>query len=242
MTRLDGRVAVITGGARGIGAETARVFREAGATVETWDVSDGADQRVDVTNAGAVEAAVTATVAKLGGIDILVNNAGILRDAQLVKVKDGEVIGRMEEAQFDAVISVNLKGVFLCGQAVAPVMIKKGWGRILNASSVVGLYGNFGQSNYVATKAGVIGLTKVWARELGPKGITVNAVAPGFIATEMVRQMPEAILKTMVERTPVRRMGEPRDVANAYLFLASDEASFINGAVLSVDGGVVVGT
>jgi 3-oxoacyl-[acyl-carrier protein] reductase len=242
MTRLDGRVAVITGGARGIGAETARAFREAGATVVTWDVSDGADRRVDVTDARDVGAAVTATVAKLGGIDILVNNAGILRDAQLVKVKDGQVVGRMEEAQFDAVISVNLKGVFLCGQAVAPVMIKKGWGRILNASSVVGLYGNFGQSNYVATKAGVIGLTKVWARELGPKGITVNAVAPGFIATEMVRQMPEAILKTMVERTPVRRMGEPRDVANAYLFLASEEASFINGAVLSVDGGVVVGT
>ena len=242
LTRIDGRVAVITGGARGIGAETARVFREAGATVVTWDVSDGADQRVDVTDAGAVQAAVAATVAKLGGIDILVNNAGILRDGLLVKIKDGEVVGRMEEAQFDAVVSVNLKGVFLCGQAVAPVMIKKGWGRILNASSVVGLYGNFGQSNYVATKAGVIGLTKVWARELGPKGITVNAVAPGFIATEMVRQMPEQILKSMVERTPVRRMGEPRDVANAYLFLASDEASFINGAVLNVDGGVVVGT
>ena len=242
LTRIDGRVAVITGGARGIGAETARVFREAGATVVTWDVSDGADQRVDVTDAGAVQAAVAATVARLGGIDILVNNAGILRDGLLVKIKDRELVGRMEEAQFDAVVSVNLKGVFLCGQAVAPVMIKKGWGRILNASSVVGLYGNFGQSNYVATKAGVIGLTKVWARELGPKGITVNAVAPGFIATEMVRQMPEQILKSMVERTPVRRMGEPRDVANAYLFLASDEASFINGAVLSVDGGVVVGT
>jgi len=242
LTRIDGRVALITGGARGIGAETARVFREAGATVVTWDVVDGADQRVDVTDAGAVEAAVAATVAKLGGIDILVNNAGILRDGQLVKMKDGEVVDRMEEAQFDAVISVNLKGVFLCGQAVAPVMIKKGRGRILNASSVVGLYGNFGQSNYVATKAGVIGLTKVWARELGPKGITVNAVAPGFIATEMVKQMPERILKSMVERTPVRRMGQPRDVANAYLFLASDEASFINGAVLSVDGEVVVGT
>jgi 3-oxoacyl-[acyl-carrier protein] reductase len=242
LMRLDGRVAVITGGARGIGAETARVFREAGATVVTWDVSDGADQHVDVTSAKAVEAAVAATVAKLGGIDILVNNAGILRDAQLVKVKDGEVTGKMEETLFDAVISVNLKGVFLCGQAVAPVMIKKAWGRILNASSVVGLYGNFGQSNYVATKAGVIGLTKVWARELGPKGITVNAVAPGFIATEMVKQMPEQILRSMVERTPVRRMGEPRDVANAYLFLASEEASFINGAVLSVDGGVVVGT
>jgi len=127
LTRIDGRVAVITGGARGIGAETARVFREAGATVVTWDVGDGADQRVDVTDARAVEAAVAATVAKLGGIDILVNNAGILRDGQLVKMKDGEVVGRMEEAQFDAVISVNLKGVFLCGQAVAPVMIKKGW-------------------------------------------------------------------------------------------------------------------
>ncbi len=242
MTRLDGRVAVITGGARGIGAETARLFRECGATVVTWDVGDGADQRVDVTDASSVDAAVASTVAKLGGIDILVNNAGILRDGQLVKVKDGDVVGRMEDAQFDSVISVNLKGVFVCGRAVAPVMIKKGWGRILNASSVVGLYGNFGQSNYVATKAGVIGLTKVWARELGPKGITVNAVAPGFIATEMVRQMPEQILRGMVERTPVRRMGEPRDVANAYLFLASEEASFINGVVLSVDGGVVVGT
>ena len=242
MTTLDGRVAVITGGARGIGAETARVFREAGATVVTWDVEAGVDRRLDVTDAKAVDAAVAATVEEHGRIDILVNNAGILRDAQLVKVKDGEVVGRMEEAQFDAVVSVNLKGIFLCGRAVAPVMIERGWGRILNASSVVGLYGNFGQSNYVATKAGVIGLTKVWARELGPRGITVNAVAPGFIATEMVRQMPEQILKSMVERTPVRRMGEPRDVANAYLFLASDDASFINGAVLSVDGGVVVGT
>jgi 3-oxoacyl-[acyl-carrier protein] reductase len=242
MTKLDGRVAVITGAARGIGAETARVFRDAGATVVTWDVAEGVDRRVDVTDAAAVDEGVAATVTEHGGIDILVNNAGILRDAQLVKLKDGEVMGRMEEAQFDAVISVNLKGIFLCGRAVAPVMIRRGWGRILNASSVVGLYGNFGQSNYVATKAGVIGLTKVWARELGPKGITVNAVAPGFIATEMVKQMPEQILRQMVERTPVRRMGEPRDVANAYLFLASDEASFINGAVLSVDGGVVVGT
>lgn len=242
MTRLDGRVAVITGAARGIGAETARIFREAGATVLTWDVAEGVDRRVDVTSAAAVDAAVAATVAEHGGIDILVNNAGILRDAQLVKLKDGEVVGRMEEAQFDSVVSVNLRGVFLCARAVAPVMIKSGWGRILNASSVVGLYGNFGQSNYVATKAGIIGLTKVWARELGPKGITVNAVAPGFIATEMVKQMPENILKAMVERTPVRRMGEPRDVANAYLFLASDDASFINGTVLSVDGGVVVGT
>ena len=148
----------------------------------------------------------------------------------------------MNEADFDAVISVNLRGVFVCTQTVAPTMNRQRSGRILNASSVVGLYGNFGQTNYVASKAGIIGMTKVWARELGPRGITVNAVAPGFIGTEMVRQMPEKILATMVERTPVRRLGEPKDVAYAYLYLASDEASFVNGAVLSVDGGVVVGT
>ena len=242
MFRLDGKVAVITGGARGIGAETARVFRDAGATVVTWDVAEGADQRVDVTDVAAVTKAVAEVVKRHGRIDVLVNNAGILRDAQLVKVKDDAVVGAMSEADFDTVVAVNLRGVFVCTQAVAPVMIKQRSGRILNASSVVGLYGNFGQTNYVATKAGIIGMTKVWARELGPRGITVNAVAPGFIGTEMVRQMPEKILATMVERTPVRRLGEPRDVANAYLFLASDEASFVNGAVLSVDGGVVVGT
>ena len=242
MFRLDGKVAVITGGARGIGAETARIFRDAGATVVTWDVAEGADQQVDVTDVATVSKAVAEVVKRHGRIDVLVNNAGILRDAQLVKVKDDAVVGAMSEADFDAVVAVNLRGVFVCTQAVAPVMIKQRSGRILNASSVVGLYGNFGQTNYVATKAGIIGMTKVWARELGPRGITVNAVAPGFIGTEMVRQMPEKILATMVERTPVRRLGEPRDVANAYLFLASDEASFVNGAVLSVDGGVVVGT
>ncbi|MDQ2913416.1 MAG: SDR family oxidoreductase [Chloroflexota bacterium] len=242
MFRLEGRVAIVTGGARGIGAETARVFREAGAKVTTWDVGEPADMKVDVTDADAVRTAVAGVVAKHGRIDVLVNNAGILRDSQLVKVTDGAVTGGMSEADFDAVIDVNAKGMFICTQAVAPVMIKQGSGRILNASSVVGLYGNFGQTNYVASKAAVIGMTKVWARELGPKGITVNAIAPGFIGTEMVRQMPEKILATMVERTPVRRLGEPRDVAYAYLYLASDEAAFVNGTVLSVDGGVVVGT
>ena len=242
MFRLDGKVAIVTGGARGIGAETANVFREAGATVIAWDVGASAEPNVDVTRPADVRSAVAAAIAAHGRIDILVNNAGILRDAQLVKVRDGALAGEMSEAELDAVLNVNLKGVFHCTQAVAPHMIACGSGRILNASSVVGIYGNFGQTNYVATKAAVIGMTKVWARELGPKGITVNAVAPGFIGTEMVRQMPEKILAGMVEHTPVRRLGQPRDVALAYLYLASDEAAFVNGVVLSVDGGLVLGT
>lgn len=246
--RLKDRVAIVTGGARGIGAETARTFAAEGARVVVWDVAgtapdeDIAFRQVDVTSAAGVQEAVDAAVASLGRIDILVNNAGILRDAQLVKVKAGEVVGKMAEQDFDSVVSVNLKGVFTCTRAVAPVMIRQGYGRILNASSVVGLYGNFGQTNYVATKAAIIGMTKVWARELGPRGITVNAVAPGFIGTDMVRQMPEKVLASMVEHTPVRRLGEPRDIALAYLYLASDDAAFVNGAVLSVDGGVVVVT
>jgi len=248
MFRLDGKVAIVTGGARGIGAETVTVFRDAGATVIAWDVGEPAhapdreDRKVDVTRSAEVRAAVADAISAHGRIDILVNNAGIVRDAQLVKMKDGALVGQMSEAELDAVLSVNLKGVFTCTQAVAPHMITRGSGRILNASSVVGIYGNFGQTNYVATKAAVIGMTKVWARELGPKGITVNAVAPGFIGTEMVREMPDKVLAAMVEHTPVRRMGEPRDVALAYLYLASDEAAFVNGTVLSVDGGLVLGT
>lgn len=246
--RLGDRIAIVTGGAKGIGAETARVFAAEGARVTAWDVAGGspgdgiAFRHVDVTDPASVAAGVDATLAEHGRIDVLVNNAGILRDAQLVKVKDRELVAQMSDADLDALLSVNLKGVFNCTRAVAPVMIRQGSGRILNASSVVGLYGNFGQTNYVATKAAVIGMTKVWARELGPKGITVNAVAPGFIATDMVKQMPEKILASMVEHTPVRRLGQPRDVALAYLYLASDDAAFVNGAVLSVDGGVVVGT
>jgi 3-oxoacyl-[acyl-carrier protein] reductase len=243
MFRLDGKVAIVTGGARGIGAETAKVFRAAGATVVTWDLGGAtADATVDVTRSADVASAVAAAIATYERVDILVNNAGIVRDAQLVKMKDGALVGQMSEEELDAVLNVNLKGVFHCTQAIAPHMIARGSGRILNASSVVGIYGNFGQTNYVATKAAVIGMTKVWARELGPKGITVNAVAPGFIGTVMVREMPEKIRAGMIEHTPVRRLGESRDVALAYLYLASDEAAFVNGVVLSVDGGLVLGT
>jgi 3-oxoacyl-[acyl-carrier protein] reductase len=253
--RLKDKVVLITGGAAGIGKATAQRFVEEGARVVICDVNQEAGEaavqelgasvefyQVDVTNRQAVQAWVDGVVEEYGRVDVLVNNAGVLRDNMLVKVKGGELIKQMSEAEFDLVIAVNLKGVFNCTQAVAPHMIKQGEGVILNASSVVGLDGNFGQTNYVATKAGVIGMTKVWARELGRHKIRVNAVAPGFIATEMVMQMPEKILEGMVARIPIGRMGQPRDVANAYLFLASDEASFISGAVLRVDGAIVVGT
>jgi 3-oxoacyl-[acyl-carrier protein] reductase len=197
---------------------------------------------VDVTDRNAVQEWVDDVVERYGRIDVLVNNAGILRDATLVKVKDGKLVKQMSEADFDLVIAVNLKGVFNCTQAVAPHMIRQGGGVILNATSIVGLDGNFGQTNYVATKAGVVGMTKVWARELGGYNIRVNAVAPGPTATEMVRSMPQKVLDRFRERTPLGRLGQPRDIANAYLFLASDEASYISGAVLRVDGGIVVGT
>jgi 3-oxoacyl-[acyl-carrier protein] reductase len=247
-TGLKDKVVVVTGGAAGIGLAAARRFAQEGCRVASWDVKDGEAQeggifqKVDVASTASVEGAVEEVAARLGAVYVLVNNAGILRDGQLIKYKEGVLAGVMSDEQFDAVISVNLKGVFTCTRAVAPHMIRAGGGVILNASSVVGLYGNFGQTNYVATKAGVIGMTKVWARELGKYRIRVNAIAPGFIATEMVKQMPEKIQQTMVGRTPLGRMGQPEDIANAYAWLASDQASFITGTVLSVDGGVVTGT
>lgn len=253
--RLKDQVALITGGAAGIGKATAKRFVEEGARVVIGDINQKVGEAtaeelgpevafyaVDVTDRPATQRWVDEILERYGRADILINNAGVLRDAALVKVKDGELIKQMPEIDFDLVIAVNLKGVFNCTQAVAPTMIRQGSGVILNASSAAGLDGNFGQTNYVATKAGVVGMTKVWARELGRHGIRVNAIAPGLIATEMIMAMPEKILDGMKRRTPVQRLGQPRDVANAYLFLASDEASFISGAVLRVDGGIVIGT
>jgi len=257
-TGLNGKVVIVTGAGAGIGFATARMFAAQQCRVAVWDVSDGnaADivaalstaggeghfQRVDVSNATEVNAAVDALVAKWGRIDVLVNNAGIVRDGQLVKWKDGALTGMMSDQAFDQVIDVNLKGPFLCTRAVVPHMIKAGGGVVLNASSVVGLYGNFGQTNYVATKAGVIGMTRTWARELAKFKIRVNAVAPGFIATEILKAMPAKVLEGMIAKTPLGRMGEPSDIANAYVWLASDLATFVTGTVISVDGGIVVGT
>lgn len=255
---LKDKVSIITGGANGIGRATVERFVEAGAKVAIWDLAEeqgkslseelnagGGDtifQNVNVTNDESVTSAVQDLVERWGKVDILINNAGILRDGQLVKYKNGEVQKRMTDEAFDAVINVNLKGVFVCTRAVSPLMIEQGGGVIISTTSIVGLDGNFGQTNYVAAKAGVIGMTKVWARELGRYNIRVNAIAPGFTATDMVLAMPEKILDGMKAKTPLRRLGEPRDIANAFAFLASDEASFISGVTLRVDGGIVVGT
>jgi 3-oxoacyl-[acyl-carrier protein] reductase len=253
--RMQDKVVLVTGGAAGIGRATALRFAGEGAKVVICDLNEEAGQataaelgpdaafyKVNVTNQAEVRQWVEEVVARYGQIDVLVNNAGIVRDGQLVKFKDGALAGQMSEGDFDLVIGVNLKGVFNCAQAVAPHMIQQGSGVILNASSVVGLDGNFGQTNYVATKSAVVGMTKVWARELGKYGIRVNAVAPGFTATEILSAMPEKVIAGMKARTPLGRMGQPEDIANAYLFLASDEASFITGETLRVDGGLVVGT
>jgi 3-oxoacyl-[acyl-carrier protein] reductase len=247
MGLVEQKVVIVTGAAQGIGLCAAERFAQEGAYVAIWDFNaeKGAAseaqlkakgyrvrfQQVNVADMASVKTAVKALLQETGRIDVLVNNAGITRDASLLK---------MTEEQWQQVLDVNLGGVFHCTQAVAPTMVEQKSGCIINTSSVVGLYGNYGQTNYVATKSGVIGMTKVWARELGRKGIRVNAVAPGFIATDMVETIPENVIEQIVGKTPLARMGNPEDIANAYLFLASDMASFISGAVLSVDGGLVL--
>jgi 3-oxoacyl-[acyl-carrier protein] reductase len=247
MKKLNKQVAIITGGADGLGKAGAELFALQGAHVVIWDLNEekGLETVKEIDSKGGnacfmkvntacseeVENAVVKVIAKHEKIDVLVNNAGITRDASLLK---------MTRDQWDQVIDVNLTGVFNCTKSVAPHMVAKKSGRIINTSSVVALYGNFGQSNYVATKSGLIGLTKTWARELGRKGINVNAVAPGFIGTDMVKKMPENVLEAMRSKVPLQRLGEPKEIANMYLFLASEEASYVNGAIISVDGGMTI--
>jgi len=244
--RLKNKVTFITGGGQGIGRATALLFAREGGRVVVADINKSAADsvaaeiiaadgqalavQVDVSRAESVEAAVAEAIQWGSRIDVLLNNAGITRDARLPK---------MTEAQWDAVINVNLKGVWLCGRAIAPHMIAQGSGSIINVSSIVGLYGNFGQSNYAATKAGVIAMAQTWARELGPSGVRSNAVAPGFIATELTTTIPEKITNGIKGRTPLRRFGQPEELAQVYLFLASDDSSYINGTVIAVDGGLV---
>ncbi|HMQ81045.1 MAG TPA: 3-oxoacyl-ACP reductase FabG [Ignavibacteria bacterium] len=241
--KLTGRTAIITGGAGGIGLETAKLFISEGANVLLADVNEtsgkeAADKlgskcrfvKTDVSDKSSAYFCVIEALKKFGSLDILVNNAGITADASLLK---------MSSEQFEKVIDINLKGVFFMTKYAAAHMAENNYGRIINTSSIVGIYGNFGQTNYAASKSGVIGMTKTWARELGRKGITVNAVAPGFIATDMIRTVPEKILNSIKDRTPLGRLGTPADIARAYLFLASDDAEFITGITLSVDGGLV---
>lgn len=247
MNRFEHRVVIITGGANGIGKAVCRRFAEEGAGVAIWDISvengetlarelhhagfQARFYQVNTTALDQVEAATSAVFADFGRIDILINNAGITRDATLKN---------MTPEQWQAVIDVNLTGVFNCTKAVAPYLIQQNYGRILNAASVVGLYGNFGQTNYAATKAGVIAMSKVWAKELGRKGITVNAIAPGFIHTEMMDAIPEQVLDGFRQKTPTGRLGDVKEVAGLYAYLASEEAGFITGASVSIDGGITL--
>lgn len=244
--KLEGKVAIVTGAARGIGKATAQRFAREGAWVILADIETEEAQKaareidrdgsrcesffLDACDFDSARQLVAEVHHRHGRIDILVNNAGIVRDVQLLK---------MTGQDFKSVLDVNLKGAFNCTRAVAPILVDQGSGRILNAASVVALYGNFGQTSYVASKAGVIGMTRVWARELGRKGVCVNAVAPGFIDTRMVDGIPEKVRLELEKKIPLGRLGRPEEVASVYLFLASDEASYINGAVISVDGGVV---
>lgn len=246
--RLHGKTAIITGAANGIGRETALLFASKGAKVAVADFQEEAGKetlallrengaseaeffQVDVSDPQSVARMVEGVLERFGRIDILINNAGITQDAMLHK---------MTAEQWKRVIDVNLSGVFYCTQAVVPHMAEQGKGKIINTSSISGVYGNVGQTNYAATKAGVVGMTKTWAKELGRKGINVNAVAPGFIQTGMVEKIPEKVIEQMKEKIPLQRLGTPADVAKAYLFLASDDADYINGTVLHVDGGIII--
>ena len=242
MRLLENKIAIVTGGGRGIGKAIAHQYCEEGATViiaelnersgkKTADSIGGYFVKTDISDEKSITSLFEYVKTKFSRLDILVNNAGILQDNTLKK---------MESEQFDAVINVNLRGTYLCGKAAADIMIEQGSGVILNAASVVAHNGNFGQTNYVASKTGVIGMTKVWARELGKDGIRVNAIAPGFIETDMTAGMPVKIIRMMGDKVPLKRWGKPEDIANAYIFLASDKASYITGTVLNVDGGVVV--
>jgi 3-oxoacyl-[acyl-carrier protein] reductase len=241
--RLKNKIALITGGANGIGLATAERFAKEGAKIILWDVSDQGNEiaerlkkegheiifkKVSVTNQDEVQKAMTEAHQHFGRIDILINNAGITRDRTLLKMT-------MEE--WDDVISVNLTGVFICTQAIAPIMKEQNYGRIVSASSNVAIRGNFGQTNYVATKSAIIGMTKVWAMELGRYNITVNCIAPGFITTAMTDLMPEEVRKQTIPHIPLGKWGVPDDIANGYLYLASDEASFVSGICLTIDGG-----
>ncbi|MFJ7980047.1 3-oxoacyl-ACP reductase FabG [Lysinibacillus xylanilyticus] len=242
--RLNNKVAIITGAANGIGYAAAERFIEEGAFVVIADFNEEAgvsaaeqlgDQalfvQVNVADRESVKKLVATVIEREGRVDILVNNAGITRDAMLTK---------MTEDQFQQVLDVNLTGVFHCTQEVIPHMVAAGGGKIINTSSVSGVYGNVGQTNYAATKAAIVGMTKTWAKELGRKGINVNAVAPGFTETDMVKKMPENVLAQMRSVVPLQRLGTPRDIANAYLFLASDEASYVHGHTLHVDGAIMM--
>lgn len=240
---LSSKVAIITGGARGIGREIALRLAEAGATVVVSDVADAepAAEEIrkmghqslavaaDVTSASDVAGMVEKVTAEYGRIDILVNNAGIARDQLLM---------RMSDEDWEAVLNVNLKSVFLCTRAVLRQMVKQRWGRIVSISSIVGIVGNPGQANYSSSKAGVIGFTKTIAREVGSRGITVNAIAPGFIVSKMTEQLSEEQKSEMLKRIPLGFLGTPRDVAEAVAFLSSEEARYITGQVLGVDGGL----
>jgi 3-oxoacyl-[acyl-carrier protein] reductase len=245
--RLVGKVAIITGGGRGIGQATAIKFAQEGARVAVCDVDEESAIdtariierregeamafRVDVTDKLSIQAMVEAVHGRYGRIDVLVNNAGIVADAQLKKMTD---------EQFDRVIDINLKGTYNCTKAVVDVMLEQQSGVILNASSIVGLYGNFGQTNYAASKFGVIGMVKTWARELGKRGIRANAVCPGFVSTSIINSIPDKVIDALETKVPLGRLGRPEEIANAYAFLASDEASYINGAVLEVSGGLTI--